>query len=41
MKNVRRVGKQGENARIPVLRRGSENIRYHGDLEGEVRLISF
>ena len=41
MKNVRRVGKQGENAGIPVLRRGSENIGCHRDLEGEVRLVSF
>jgi hypothetical protein len=41
MKNVRRVGKQGGSARNPVLGRKNENVRCLGDLEGEVRPISF
>jgi hypothetical protein len=41
MKNVRRVGKQRENDGIPVLRRESENVGCHGDLEGEVGPVSF
>ena len=41
MRNVRRVGKQGGDAGNPILGRGSKDIRYLGDLEGEDRPISF
>jgi len=41
MKNVRRVGKQGRGAGNLVLGKGRENVRYLGDLEGEIGPVSF
>jgi len=41
MKNVRRVGKRGRGAGNLVLGKGRENVRYLGDLEGEIGPVSF
>jgi len=41
MKNVRRVRKRGRGTGNLILGKGRENIRYLGDLEGEIRPISF